>query len=423
MITEKSEYKHAQVSRIPVEGKIFPVRNNRTLKAEDASFLAEALYDRASVYLDWPSSGWMPGPPDYISIPGDNISPNDVTDRAFSLTLSQKDRRSCTELAKLFYVVAYTSITGILRRKEFMRYVDPLIEAPTDDKVLDDNERFEDLVREGGWFRDVEHNFLKEIGFDASSFAAKAKNSPMTDWRTRPLDLVAIRDAYSDAKNLRRLIVPCETTSGVVCDWQESTSSQDHDTGRTYSANLVVEPLSRRNANFNFSTLSCFCTTPTDGDLTATLYMSGKSVYYGDDNRSPCCADWMNVTPSGDDISLSPMSRCDSSKLEVERIYILLRAWRWNLDGMEKDTLDAKMYLTSVETTEWGIPASTFSVEKCKECLSKVGFPEECERQHDGETSIRHIAKVGVDVVGIYALAHLKDPPVKTDIWDLELNP
>ena len=90
---------------------------------------------------------------------------------------------------------------------------------------------------------------------------------------------------------------------------------------------------------------------------------------------------------------------------------------------MEYDTLDAKTYLTSESTSKWEISSDVFSLEKCKRYLSKSGFPDECKRQHDGETSIRHIAKVGVDIVGIYALAHLKDPPVKTDIWGLGWNP
>ena len=422
MISVKSDYKHSSVSRIPVEGEIIPVRDNRVLKAEDASFLAEAAYDRASVLLGWPQTRWWYPGPEYDTYPEIalvDVNPVDVTNTDFSLVLAQEGRRPFPEIAKLFHAAAYYAGHGGTEQYEFMRYVDPSFTKVVADKVLD-NAKFTNLIPEKR-FRTIEENLLEELGLKPQLFSAKAKNSPDEDWRSRPLDLVGIRNAYSDVKNLRRLIVPCTTTSVAVCNWQESEYDQDPNTGNEYSVNLVVNPISQSPA-FDFSILSCFCTVPNEGASTSTLYMSEKSVYYGD-NQSPCCADWMNVTPSGYDISLEPTCGCDKTKLDVERIYILFRAWRWNLDGMEYDTLDAKTYLTSESTSKWEISSDIFSLEKCKRYLSKSGFPEECERQHDGETSIRHIAKVGVDIVGIYALAHLKDPPVKTDIWDLGWNP
>lgn len=412
MISAKSDYTNVSVSRIPVKGEIIPVLDGRVLKAEDAAFLAQALYDRASVLSGWPrSASWSPG----------NMNPVDTTATDFSLVPEQEGRRSIPEIAKLFHAAAYDS--GVASEAyEYMRYVDPSVTKMVKDKILADG-RFTDLVPSKK-FRTIETNLLEELGMKESSFAAKARNRPDAEWESRSLGIAALRNAYSDVKNLRRLIVPCRTTSSATCRWQESKYDQDPNTGSTYSADLVVKPVSQR-PTFDFSVVKCFCTVPSGGDSTSTLYMSGKSVYYTSESGkavSTCCADWIDVTPSGR-IELEPTCGCAKGRLEVERIYVIVRAWRWNLTGIPYDTLDAKTYLTSVGTTKWEIPEKTFSLAKCREYLSKVGFPTECARQHDGDVSKRHFAKVGVDVVGIYALAHLKDPPVKTDIWNLGWEP
>lgn len=396
---------------------VYPLRKpkKRTLVAEDLPFLMQALEDRARINKKWKSedSEWIPDNPDPRMI---STTPQP------SLTLKAEPRKVASELAKLFSSKVNVSAGrydgDASNADSYLCFIDPTVTYKLDSKKLDG--AYAESILKGTTWSDFQDKLLTDMHCDKDKFIDKRKCDIDADYPKdckRTLDFNVILNAFKDLKLLRRVIVPCTTTTTAYCTIQEYK-------GGVSSAVLNVLPLNACNSSeddiYSFLFTDCFCTEPSEGHLTASLYVSVKS-FYDDYGTSTCCADWLEVEPTGDDYDLEALDTdlIDIERLQPTRAYVLFRTFSFNMPGQSPNTHETAIYLKSVDISSWKLPGSVFSLDSCKQYLRLCGFPDVSVRQQWASGSIpQHTAKVGVELVGIYVDAKLKDPEVKTDIWD-----
>ena len=434
MLKARWQYRNVDATGIPVEGNIMPVRaaqsiGPRALVAEDVAFLTEAAAQRRDDLLPGGIRGgfFNRGTTSYYRwLPDIGLDPtvHPLKEREKArwpdLILNHAPRCVLPEIARYFSSRVYTDPSEP-PVSLYARFVDPTSVDMIHDQILDKDvfwgKRIDGLfVR--NW-RSVEDELLKKLNLDNATFST-ALSSPDP---ARALDLRRVLESFEDVRRLTRVIVPCAVTTSLSCEWQESEYDQDPSTGSTGRVWLKLVPHALDDADFDFDVRSCFCTVPSDGESTHSMFMDDFSVYYysGDDRTpvSTCCADWVRVRSTG---SLSLEPRCLRRDMLVpRRLYMIYRCWHRYGEYTEEDssTFRSVMYLVSKGLSKWEADDDLISEQKCRGLLEKAGLPSSISPPvvdpYDEAEVAKHTTAIGVDLVAAFVLANLDTSDGKMD--------
>lgn len=442
MLKARWQYRNVDATGIPIEGNIMPVRvaqsvGSRALVAEDVAFLTEAAAQRRDDLLpDGIRGGFFnqSTTPYYRWLPDIGLDPtvHPLKEREKAhhpdLILNHAPRCVLPEIARYFSSRVYlgppvTTDSSEIQVSLYARFVDPTSVGMIHDQILDKDvfwgKRVDGLfVR--NW-RSVEDELLKKLNLDNATFST-ALSSPDP---ARALDLRRIMESFEDVRRLTRVIVPCAVTTSLSCEWQESEYDQNPSTGSTDRVGLKLVPHALEDADFNFDVRSCFCTVPSDGESTHSMFMDDFSVYYFIDSvndRKPvstCCADWVRVRSDGP-LALEPRGM-RKDMLIPRRLYLIYRCWYRYGEYTEVDSPSFRsvLYLNSKGISKWEADDDLISEQKCRGLLEKAGLPSSINHPvvdpYDEAEIAKHTAAIGVDLVAAFVLADFDTSDGKMD--------
>lgn len=430
VISSKSDYRYVDVSRIPVDGNIMPIREKsngpRVLKAVDMAFLIEGFHERFNVY----ETGWW----SHIeNIDGDSAPqyprpwPLDIQSPA--LPLLQATKQVLNNIA--YMLCAYCG--GGAHGGGYVTYLNP-------DKVASVAEKMKLYnVRDGMRSEDIENELMHQTGLRDEFLPLNPIIGDIEYVKRIDLDRTRVRRAFADLKRLQYVIVPMgldedkskvrmTTVKGYDSTPPEGESGEIYDDSYTRDIKLTVTPRVIVFGDYvSFPDLGCYCECRTlpENTPTFTLYMSakGNTDANGDDEEPGgdrgvvCCVSEANVSAEGDLVMKPTSGGWSPGAGDIKKTVLVFRAWHRVSGtggyGAGPSVMEETYWMRACSPDGLTIKKEWISKGACTEILAGSGYRTTVDEHPDPA----HTESCGVDLTAVYVIAK---PQFGTDLSDVD---
>lgn len=429
VISSKSDYKYVDVSRIPVDGNIMPIREKsngpRVLRAVDMAFLVEGFHERYNVY----ETGWWSH---VENIDGDSAPqyplPWPIDIQSPALPLLQAAKKVLNNIA--YMLCAYCG--GFVRGGGYVTYLNPGKVASVAEKMKLCN------VRDGMRSEDIENELMHQTGLRDGFLPLNPIVGDIEYVKRIDLDRTRIRRAFADLKRLQYVIVPMgldedrskvrmTTVKGYDSTPPEGESGEIYDDSYTRDIRLTVTP---RVVVFgyyvSFPDLGCYCgcqTTP-ENTQTFTLYMSakGNTDANGDDEEPGekgvvCCMSEVNVSAEGDLVMKPTSGGWNPGAGDIKKTILVFRAWHsvsgTGGSGAGPSVTEETYWMRAYSPDGLTIKKEWIGKGACTEMLAGSGYRTTVDEHPDPA----HTESCGVDLTAVFVIAK---PQFRTDLSDVD---
>lgn len=433
VISSKSDYKYVDVSKIPVDGNIMPIREKsngpRVLKAVDMAFLVEGFHERYNVY----ETGWWShiGNIDGASAPT-YPWPWPVDMQSPALPLLQATKEILNNIAYMLCAFCGNAVGA----GGYVTYLSPDKVASVTEKMTLYNVK--DL-KDGMRSEDVENELIHQTGLRDGFLPLNPVTGDEEYVKRVDLDRTRIRRAFADLKRLQYVIVPMDldqdrskvrmtTVKGYDSTPPEGESGEIYDDSYTRDVRLTVTPrVISFGSYISFPDVGCYCvcgTLPENTTYTSTLYMSakGNTDANGDDEEPGekgvvCCVSEVNVSAEGDLVMKPTNGGWNPGAYDIEKVVLVFRAWDRvsgaGGSGDDPQVMENTYWMRAYSPDGLTIKKEWIGEGACKEMLAGSGYRTTVDEHPDPA----HTESCGVDLTAVYVIAK---PQFRTDLSDVD---
>ena len=471
-LNSKDDYEYVDVSGIPVEGSVLPVRLDNgesplVLRAEDPAGLAEALEERLCVLTGDPEGDpglWDRYADGWTQVYGED-PPN--------LTLSDRAVLACTDVANLCSATAELGRDQVAMPKIAM-YLDSVAFGEKRSAIENRLQSgagtatfsmsVPEVVNHGGWpgewagpgavLPDVASfvGTLIRSAFDDARPKMPDGSSLIDDYPPATLDARLVKDAFSVLSRADLLLVPCTVStkgditfsaSGMSDPEEACPCYSDPDGGElpcvpndcpwetSYTFSIPVRPYDSATASEDFFPFLCWCMCPLwhhtaawsckcdypmypqDARHDAMESAGGTPTFYFSwaAEEGVCCPTVAGINGSNGTVVVGVSDSVSGLPADSEIVDVVIVYRAWHVAGPEKAINGTAKYVArmyKVSGTLTANVAGAMTAGVARSLLARSGMPPD-----PAPSKALHSDQVGVDIVGAYAVVK---PAFRSDL-------